>query len=87
MRTRVLPEDNAVVVGEHGHTIQPAAILVNTYRTSAPDDPFYRDTKALPMGALSSDQLARMIAWEIEHNIIEKSMRGHMAQDEMTAPK
>jgi hypothetical protein len=86
-RTRVLPEDKSVVVGERGRTIQPATILVNTYRTAAPDDPFYRDTKGLPMGALSADQLSRVIASEIEHNIIEKSMRGHVAQDELTAPK
>ncbi len=86
-RTRVLPEDKAVVVGEPGRTIQPATILVNTYRTAAPDDPFYRDTKGLPMGALSADQLALVIASEIELNIIEKSMRGHVAQDELTAPK
>jgi hypothetical protein len=86
-RTRVLPEDKAVAVGEPSRTIQPATILVNTYRTAAPDDPFYRETQGLPMGALSVDQLARVIAWEIEQNIIEKSMRGHVAQDEMTAPK
>ncbi len=86
-RTRVLPEDKAVVVGEQGRRIQPATILVNTYRTAAPDDPFYRETKGLPMGALSPDQLAKVIALEIEHNIIEKSMRGHVAQDETTAPK
>lgn len=86
-RTRVLPDDKSVVVGEHDSTIQPANILVNTYRTAAPDDPFYRDTKGLPMGALSADQLALVIALEIEQNIIEKSMKGHVAQDAMTAPK
>jgi hypothetical protein len=86
-RTRVLPEDKSVVLGQAGRTIQPAAILVNTYRTAAPDDPFYPETKGLPMGALSADQLARVIALEIQHNIIEKSMTGHVAQDEMTAPK
>jgi hypothetical protein len=86
-RTRVLPEDKAVRVGDPGRTIQPASILVNTYRTAQPDDPFYRETKGLPMGALSTDQLARVIALEIEHNIVEKSMRGHVAQDETTAPK
>jgi hypothetical protein len=86
-RTRVLPEDKSVVLGQAGRTIQPAAILVNTYRTAAPDDPFYSETKGLPMGALSTDQLARVIALEIQHNIIEKSMTGHVAQDEMTAPK
>ncbi len=86
-RTRVLPEDKSVLVGERSETIQPATILVNTYRTAAPDDPFYAETKGLPMGALSADQLARVIAWEIENNIIEKSMRGHVAQDAITAPK
>ncbi|MEX5219178.1 MAG: hypothetical protein NW701_15220 [Nitrospira sp.] len=86
-RTRVLSEDKAVAVGGAGRVVQPAAILVNTYRTAAPDDPFYQDTKGLPMGALSADQLARVIALEIQHNIIEKSMTGHVAQDEMTAPK
>jgi hypothetical protein len=86
-RTRVLPEDKAVSVGERGQTIQPAAVLINTYRTAAPDDPFYPDTKGLPMGALSADQLARVIATEIEQNILEKSTRGHVAQDTMTAPK
>jgi hypothetical protein len=86
-RTRVLPEDKAITVGEARRTIQPATILVNTYRTAAQDDPFYRDTNGLPMGALSADQLARVIAKEIEQNILEKSMRGHVAQDELTSPK
>lgn len=86
-RTRVLPEEKSVVVGQAGHMIQPAMILVNTYRSAAPDDPFYPDTKGLPMGALSADQLARVIALEIQQNIIEKSMTGHVAQDESTAPK
>jgi hypothetical protein len=86
-RTRVLPEDKAVLVGNSEHPIQPAAVLVNTYRTAAPDDPFYADTKGLPMGALSTDQLARVIALEIQHNIVEKSMRGHVVQDASTAPK
>ncbi len=86
-RTRVPPEDKAVTVGEGDLRIQPATILVNTYRTAAPDDPFNPDTKGFPMGALSADQLARVIAWEIERNIIEKSMTGHVAQDSMTAPK
>jgi hypothetical protein len=86
-RTRVLPEDKSVLVGERDQPIQPATILVNTYRTAVPDDPFYHDTKVLPMGSLSADQLARVIAWEIENNIIEKSMRGHVAEDASTAPK
>lgn len=86
-RTRVSPEDKAVVVGVSGRSIQPAAILVNTYRTAAPDDPFYAETKPLPMGALSTDQLAFVIAKEIQHNIVEKSLTGHVAQDATTAPK
>jgi hypothetical protein len=86
-RTRVLPEDKALSVGERDHRIQPASILVNTYRTAAPDDPFYRDSKGLPMGALSADQLAIVIALEIQQNITEKSMSGHVAQDALTAPK
>jgi len=86
-RTRVLPEEKAVMVGARGEPIQPAAILLNTYRTAAPDDPFYAETKGLPMGALSPDQLARVIAWEIQNNIIEKSLKGHVAQDATTAPK
>jgi hypothetical protein len=86
-RTRVLSQEKAVVVGTPGRTIQPATILVNTYRTAVPDDPFYQDTQNLPMGAVSADQLARVIAKEIEQNIIEKSMRGHVAEDELTTPK
>ena len=86
-RTRVLPADKAVVVGELGQQIQPATILVNIYRSASPEDPFYRETKGLPMGALSADQLAFVIASEIERNIIEKSMRGHVAQDAITAPE
>lgn len=86
-RTRVLPDEKAIVVGAHDQRVQPAAILLNAYRTAAPDDPFYPDTQGLPMGALSADQLARVIALEIQHNIQEKSMTGHVAQDELTAPK
>jgi hypothetical protein len=86
-RTRVLSEDKAVAVGAAGRMLQPATILINTYRPAAPDDPFYQDTKGLPMGALSADQLARVIALEIQHNIVEKSMTGHVAQDQMTAPQ
>jgi hypothetical protein len=41
----------------------------------------------LPMGALSADQLARVIASEIQSNIAEKSQSGHVAQDALTAPK
>ena len=39
------------------------------------------------MGVLSAEQLARVIALEIQHNIQEKSMAGHVAQDALTAPK
>ena len=86
-RTRVAPAEKSVLVGKRNQSIQPAKILLNTYQTAAPDDPFYPDTKGLPMGALSAEQLARVIALEIQHNIIEKSMTGHVAQDAMTAPK
>ncbi len=86
-RTRVLPADKAVKVGEAGQLIQPATILVNLHQTAAQDDPFYADTRQLPMGALSADQLALVIAKEIQQNIIEKSQTGHVAQDALTAPK
>ena len=86
-RTRVAMKDNAVSVGERGTPIQPAKVLVNYHRIAAPEDSFYPDTMGLPMGALSADQLARAIAWEIQTNIVEKSMRGHVAQDEQSAPK
>ena len=85
-RTRVLPKDKSVTVGEKGRMVQPAKILVNYHRAAAPDDPFFSETKELPMGALSADQLARVIAWEIQKNITDKSMRGHVAQDEKSAP-
>lgn len=67
--------------------VQPAAILINLHPTAAPDDPFYNDTKQLPMGALPTDQLALVIAKEIQQNLIEKSQAGHVAQDALTAPK
>jgi hypothetical protein len=86
-RTRVLPQDKAVKVGEKGKVIQPAKVLLNLHRKAAPDDPYYDLTKNLPMGALSTDQLAQVIALEIENQIIEKSMRGHVAADEESAPK
>lgn len=73
-------------MGKTGQIIQPAKILLNVYRTAVPDDPFYAETDGLPMGALSADQLARVIAWEIQKNIVEKSTRGHVAEDEITAP-
>lgn len=86
-RTRVLPEERSILVGERERRIQPAQILVNAYRKATPDDPFYSRTKDLPMGALSPEQLAFVIASEIQHNIVEKSMSGHVAQDALTAPK
>ena len=82
-----MPADKAVVVAGTHRSIQPAAILVNTYRKADHEDPFYADTRSLPMGALSTDQLALVIAKEIEHNIVEKSQTGHVAQDEMSAPQ
>jgi hypothetical protein len=85
-RTRVLPKDKSVTVGKNPRTIQPAKILVNFHRTAAPEDPFYSLVNGLPMGALSTDQLARVIALEIQNNITDKSMRGHVAQDEITTP-
>lgn len=81
-RTRVVPKDKAVKVGEKGKMIQPAKILINLHRKASPDDPYYDLTKDLPMGALSAHQLAKVIALEIENQIIEKSMRGHVAADE-----
>ncbi len=86
-RTRVLSEEKAVMVGERGQRIQPAAVLVNVHRLAALDDPFYRETQGLPMGALSADQLARVIALEIHHNIQEKSQSGHTAQDALSTPR
>ena len=60
---------------------------MNYHRTVEPEDPFYAETNGLPMGALSAHQLARVIAWEIQNQITEKSMRGHVAQDEESAPE
>ncbi len=85
-RTRVLPRDKAIKVGGRARTIQPAKILVNVFRVASPEDPFYEETGDLPMGSLSKEQLARVIAMEIENNIIEKSMRGHTAADEVSSP-
>lgn len=86
-RTRVLSAEKAVLVGDPGKLIQPAAILINLHRTAVPDDPFYSETRPLPMGALSSDQLAFVIAKEIQHNLVEKSQTGHVTQDALTAPE
>jgi hypothetical protein len=85
-RTRVLPKEQAITVGEQAKAIQPAMILINIHRSAAPEDPFYAETKGLPMGALPSDTLAHVIAQEIQDNITEKSMRGHTAEDALTAP-
>ncbi len=85
-RTRVLPRDRAVKVGMKAQVIQPAKILINLHRKAAPEDPYYALTNELPMGALSADQLAQVIALEIEHQIVEKSMRGHVALDEQSSP-
>ena len=86
-RTRVAPEDKAVTVGERGRPIQPAKILVNYHRSLEPKETLYGETQGLPMGALSAEQLAKVIADEIQSQITEKSMRGHVAQDELTAPE
>lgn len=86
-RTRVVPEDQSIMAGREGRRIQPAMILINIHRPASPEDPFYAETKDLPMGALPADILARVIAREIQNNITEKSMRGHVAQDELTAPR
>ena len=86
-RTRVAPEDKAVTVGERGRVIQPAKVLVNYHRALEPKEKLYRETQGLRMGALSAEQLARVIAEEIQSQITEKSMRGHVAQDERTAPE
>ncbi|HNP61836.1 MAG TPA: hypothetical protein PKM72_13405, partial [Nitrospirales bacterium] len=86
-RTRVVPKEQSITVGEQERTIQPAMILINIHRSAAPEDPFYTETNGLPMGALPVDKLARVIAQEIQNNITEKSMRGHVAQDELSAPQ
>jgi hypothetical protein len=85
-RTRVAPKEQSITVGDHDTTIQPAMVLINLHRSAAPDDSFYAETNGLPMGALTVDALARVIASEIQDNITEKSMRGHTAQDQLTAP-
>ncbi len=85
-RTRVLPKDKAVKVGKKLRVIQPAKILINLHRKAAPEDPYYALTNGLPMGALSADQVAQVIALEIEHQIVEKSMRGHVVSDEQSSP-
>ncbi len=84
-RTRVAPKDKSVIVGSKETSIQPAKVLVNYHRKAEPEDPFYFETQGLPMGSLSANQLARVIALEIEKNITDKSMRGHVAQDEQSA--
>ncbi len=85
-RTRVVPKDKAVQVGMERKLIQPAKVLVNYHRAMEPGEDLYAETQGLPMGALSADQLARVIAWEIQNQITEKSMRGHVAEDERSAP-
>jgi len=84
-RTRVLPKDQAVEVGQERTRIQPAKVLINYHRTVDTQDPLFSLTEGLPMGALSSEQLARVIAWEIQNQITEKSLRGHVAEDEQSA--
>ena len=85
-RTRIVPKDNAVKVGVKEKLIQPAKILVNYHRAMEPEENLYVEMNGLPMGALSIQQLARVIAWEIQTQITEKSLRGHVAQDEESDP-
>ena len=85
-RTRVVPKDKTVKVGEKGRLIQPAKVLVNYHRSLDFEEDLYAQTQGLPMGALSAEQLARVLAWEIQNQITEKSMRGHVAQDEKSSP-
>jgi hypothetical protein len=86
-RTRVLTEEKAIKVGPDARVIQPASILINYHRKAVTDDPYFNAVVDLPMGALSVDELAQVIAIEIESNIIEKSMRGHTVTDQLSAPK
>lgn len=86
-RTRVVPKDKAVTVGKRSRVIQPAKVLVNYHRSLEPKEDLYRETQGLPMGALSAEQLAQVIAREIQTQITEKSLQGHIAQDEQTAPE
>jgi hypothetical protein len=85
-RTRVAPKDKAVMVGENQIEVQPAKVLVNYHRKMDWEEEGYQQTNGLPMGALSASQLARIIAWEIQSQITEKSQRGHVAQDEASEP-
>lgn len=84
-RTRVVPKDKAVKVGVKEKLIQPAKVLVNYQRAMEPEEVLYAKTQGLPMGSLSAEQLARVIAWEIQSQITEKSLRGRVAQDEESA--
>lgn len=86
-RTRVVPKEQSITAGEQDQTIQPAMVLINIHRSASPDDPFFEETRGLPMGALPAEILARVIAREIQDNITEKSMRGHVAQDELSTPQ
>lgn len=86
-RTRVVPKEQSITAGEQDKTIQPAMVLINIHRSASPDDSFFAETNGLPMGALPAGILARVIAREIQDNITEKSMRGHVAQDELSAPQ
>jgi len=84
-RTRVVPKDKAVKVGVKEKRIQPAKVIVNDQRAMEPEEVLYAKTQGLPMGSLSAEKLARVIAWEIQSQITEKSLRGHVAQDEESA--
>ncbi len=85
-RTRIVPKDKAIKVGVKEKLIQPAKVLVNYHRAMEPEGHLYVEMNGLPMGALSIQQLARVIAWEIQTQITEKSLRGHVAQDEESNP-
>lgn len=85
-RTRVVSKDTAVSVGENGTRIQPATILVLEPRVATPEDPLYTDTTDQPMGRPSASQLARTTVWAIQHNIVEKPLRGHVAHDRPLTP-
>ena len=85
-RTRVAPKDKSIQVGMEGKLVQPAKVIVNYHRAMDPEEKLYAATQGLPMGALSAEQLARVIAEEIQSQITEKSLRGHVAEDEKSAP-
>ena len=88
-RTRVLPKEKAVTVGykrKNHSTCQNFGEYSS--EGGSPRILFIPLWMGLPMGALSADATGtRDIALEIQNNITDKSMRGHVAQDEITAPE